>query len=120
MDRDTALRILGLQAGQDVESACRSRRDELDRRIGGAPTDALREKYRAEPADLEKAREVLTSVPSDFRDLPAARPAYTAVPGEAAGARVEIRDGQILAGRYEVRRRLGAGGIDQGMTAAGI
>lgn len=124
MDREGAFTLLGLEVGADrdrVEKAAGSRRAELQERLASAPTESLQAKYRAQLGEIDQARELLLSqnvpaVPglraSQIRDLPGARPALTRDgEGDAAGARVAVREGQVLAGRYEIRRRVGAGGM---------
>ncbi len=121
MTRDEALKLLGLAPeadGHGLETAYRARADELDRRIADAPMEALKEKYRAERAQLDRAREALTAVPgvaglraSQVRDLPGARPMFTQSGTPTPSAPMVVAEGQILAQRYEIRRQLGAGGM---------
>lgn len=125
MDRAAALERLGLSEQESlpasIESALARRTKELEERAAGAPTESLRQKYLAEQVELDEIRAILQPAavrPSllsstQFQDLPAAKPAFTSDGRDAStsGSSVAISEGQVLLGRYEVRRRLGAGGM---------
>lgn len=122
MNRAEALGRLGLSDVADssgtIEEELARRTVDLENRISSAPTDSLRQKYIAERGELDQIRAALqlaTSPPglsaTQFRDVPGARPAFTSDGRDAPGKAVAVSEGQVLLGRYELRRRLGAGGM---------
>jgi len=123
MHRDDALIRLQLSGEVDLAQVMEAYK-RLSRiakgRILEAPTDSLRERYRAELAELAAARDALLNPPpappgglsaTKVADLPRAQPALTEGHREAPGNRLTLETGRILAGRYEVKDRIGAGGM---------
>ena len=128
MELDAARALLGL--GQvltpdEVEQAFSSRRDMLAGRVASAPTDNLRAKYKESLEELERAHAALMAhlrpaLPhlsqTQLGDLPSAQPVYTnaGLSGtNGAPAANLLQAGKLLAERYEVRRRIGVGGMGE-------
>jgi hypothetical protein len=123
MSRDEALRALGLEASvtpADVESKLLEKLTPLEARIATAPTDALREKYRRQLADLEEARTTLLGgmgggptglSRTKMADLPVSQAGFTGDGRAANGMGVLLQPGTLLAGRYEIAEQVGAGGM---------
>jgi len=106
MDRDTALRLLRLDASatpDEVESAFRRLTADLRGQIAAASAEAHRSEYRTAHDELERAVDTLrASDASQTVDRATADP----VP---RSHHLSLPAGRVLAGRYEIRRRLGAG-----------
>jgi len=101
MDRNTALRLLQLDASaslDELESAHRRIAAELKERIESATNDALRAKYRAERDELERAAATVRMHQTN-----------ACAQGTPQG-RESLPAGLLLAGRYEVRHQIGLGG----------
>ena len=125
LDIDAARSLLGLEDlvdAETVETSFLARSHELKRRISAAPTEALTQKYQSALKQLADARDALLaagrpSVPglsaTQFGDLPSAQPIYTQA-GFASSANAAasfLKPGTILAQRYELRARIGLGGM---------
>ncbi|MFY9514044.1 MAG: hypothetical protein WAQ05_24030, partial [Rubrivivax sp.] len=86
--REQALQLLGLEASvtpAGIEQALLERVTQLEARIAAAPTDALKDKYRRQLAELEEARTTLLAGPAapggglsrtQMADLPLAQADY--------------------------------------------
>lgn len=128
MELDAARALLGL--GQvltldEVEQAFSSRREALVGRVASAPTDSLRVKYKQSLEDLERAHAALMAhlrpaspqlSQTQFGDLPSAQPVYTnaGLPGMGGAPVINLlQPGRVLAGRYEIRQRIGVGGMGE-------
>ena len=125
MSRDEALALLGLQASvaaTEIQEALLQQVLQLEGRVANAPTEALKEKYRRQLLDLEAARQVLVGPGPEagglsqtkIADLPVAQASYapsSTGPGASAGAAMTLQPGRVLAGRYEIREQIGAGGM---------
>lgn len=125
MNIGRAYALLGLSGNpsrQAVDDAYRKKRDEIEARIAKIPVEALKAKYRESIKELDVARDLLfddnSSAVSALNatkifDLPGASPLQTAflpaVPGGGGGGALAI--GDTLSQRYQIRRRLGAGGM---------
>lgn len=132
MDKAEALKTLGLQGSpspEAVQAALAERKAELERKKAEAPTEALKAKFDTLLAQLDAAAEALasdapgapaTAGPSQpsplsqtkLADLPQAARSHTSMAsGAEAGAQIGLQAGQLLAGRYEIKGQIGAGGI---------
>lgn len=125
MKLEHAFALLGLRRGAtvaEIQAAAARVRDRLDSRLAEASSESEAQDLRAQLAELEparraalgEARPALPEVLSEtkLRDLPGQELSYTeAGELEAAGARIQIQVGHVLGDRYEVRRRLGVGGM---------
>ena len=125
MDRNTALKILGLDASaslEQLESAHRRSAAELKERIENATNDALRSKYRAERDELERAVAAVRMHGTDHIASGSQQPqgleqSTPPVHGEAEAGRqapgdpLHLPEGRLLADRFEVRSRIGIGGL---------
>lgn len=124
---------------EQVASACKIQSEQLAGRISSAPTPALRAKYEAALGEISKAAQVLGAadvidvVPNapgrphphetplsqtKLHDLPSSTPIPTMSDSKAAaldelqlGQQLGLQQGQVLAGRYEVRKLIGMGGM---------
>ncbi len=115
--------LLGVDADAslaDVERSYQEKRQAAEQRIASAPTENLKAKYRQALLEIERAREymLVAMEPSShlsntqFADLPGAEPTYESAPGAAANnAKNLAQPGQVLINRYEIRRRIGTGGM---------
>jgi len=125
MDRMRALEVLGLQDGFDqteFDLAYNNRQRDLTGRLSMASTHGLRTKYREQLAELESAHRHITGEhgaadpdATVMRDLSAITRTtqQNDETRESMGVaeRIGIRQGDLLARRYEVRRRVGVGGM---------
>ncbi|MDO8607616.1 MAG: protein kinase [Phaeospirillum sp.] len=125
MNIGRACTMLGLSGNpnrQTVDDAYRKKRDEIEARLAKIPVEALKAKYRESIKELDVARDLLFDDDSSavsalnatkMFDLPGASPLQTAfsptVPGGGGGVALAI--GDTLSQRYQIRRRLGAGGM---------
>ncbi len=124
MDRDAALKVLGLGASataDELETARRRIAAELDERIESAATDVLKAKYRAARDELERAAAAIRMhgtdqsapvPPKPLNRQPTARRSSHGNLGtdhQAPGDRLRLSAGRVLAGRFEIRRRIGVG-----------
>ncbi len=125
MDIGRACAMLGLSANpsrEAVETTYRNKREEIEARISKIPVEALKAKYRHSIKELEVARDLLLDDDSSAAtalnatkmfDLPGASPLQTAflpaTQGGVPGGAIAI--GDTLSQRYQIRRRLGAGGM---------
>jgi serine/threonine protein kinase len=121
--REEALQALGLELSvspAEIENALLEKVTQLEKRLTTAPTEALKDKYRRQLAEIEEARTVLLSGASvgglsqtKLADLPLAQAAYTR--GTGTGPRsntgIALSPGQTLADRYELHEQIGAGGM---------
>ncbi len=121
------------QASEIIEQAYQTRRAGLQHKRDQAPTEAVQAKLDQALAKLEVARNTLlaaSSVPegssgtssqapsrssslsgTKLADLPQADASHTGFDGGQAGAQLNLQAGTVLAGRYEIRERIGAGGM---------
>jgi len=128
MDLEQARALLGLgdSLSQDeVGRAFTARIKATEERMAAAPTDNLRAKYKQAVADLEQAFQTVQAhlrpaAPhlsrTQLGDLPSAQPVYTqsGIPGAgAAAARNLLQPGKLVANRYEIRQRIGEGGMGE-------
>lgn len=124
MNIGRACALLGLSGNptrQAVDDSYRKKRDEIEARIAKIPVEALKAKYRESIKDLDVARDLLfddnSSAVSALNatkmfDLPGASPLQTAFsPTVPGGGGVALAIGDKLSERYQIRRRLGAGGM---------
>ena len=123
MTREEALHALGLEISvspADIEHALLEKVAQLEQRVNSAPTDALKDKYRRQLAEIDEARTVLVGGPTAgglsqtmIADLPLAQAAYTRSTGggPAANLGIALKPGQTIAGRYELHAQIGAGGM---------
>lgn len=154
MDRVEAMGILGIGEGTAdniVDLVQQTKLKEIEDRIESAPTDALKEKYKAQIEQLNEAVAVFksgagsdvtqTSVSPDaptgfpsqggvgssmsgsfgnsgsplsatkMADLPQVDQSFTMADGAAPGEALQMNPGTVLADRYEVKERVGAGGM---------
>lgn len=123
MTREEALHALGLEISvspADIEHALLEKVAQLEQRVDGAPSEALKDKYRRQLADVEEARAVLVGGPTAgglsqtmIADLPLAQAAYTRSTGggPAANLGIALKPGQTIGGRYELHAQIGAGGM---------
>ncbi len=129
MNRDVLRSHLGLEPSAtdaEIVAFARAERARLERLAAAAHSAeaarAHRESQRELDALLSAAGLSTTSTPTPsgsalsqtmLRDLPGVTPAKSLsdTPGESPGMRVPVEPGRVLAGRYEVRRLLGAGGM---------
>jgi serine/threonine protein kinase len=105
----------------DVERSYQEKRQAAEQRIAAAPTDNLKAKYRQSLLEIEQAREFMMVAlqpgshlsNTQFADLPGAAPLYESAPGGPAAANAAnlAQPGQVLINRYEIRRRIGTGGM---------
>lgn len=105
----------------EVERSYQEKRQAAEQRIAAAPTDNLKAKYRQSLLEIEQAREFMMVAlqPSSnlshtqFADLPGAEPSYESAQGSPAAANAAnlAQPGQVLINRYEIRRRIGTGGM---------
>ena len=124
MDRDAALKVLGLGASataDELETARRRIAAEQDERIESAATDVLKAKYRAARDELEQAAAAIRMhgtdqsapiPPEPLNRQPTARRSSHGNLGtdhQAPGDRLRLSAGRVLAGRFEIRRRIGMG-----------
>jgi len=125
MELESARALLGLgqqlSAGE-IERAFASRKEAAEQRLAGAPTETLKAKYKAALEELEQAHGVLQAAlrpaphlsQTQLGDLPGAQPIFTrmgSTGAPAAGAALLLEVGQVLASRYEIREKIGAGGM---------
>lgn len=128
MDLEQARAMLGLGDSlslDEVRNAFTARIKAAEERMAMAPTDNLRAKYRQAVVDLEQAFQMVQAhlrpaAPhlsrTQLGDLPSAQPVYTK-PGisGASGERSSnlLQPGRVLANRYEIRQRIGEGGMGE-------
>jgi len=124
LDIDAARSLLGLEDIVDseaVETSFLSRSQAFKSRISAAPTEALKQKYQAALKQLEDARAALLAAAqpaapglsaTQFGDLPSAQPIFTQA-GFASSQNPAsfLKPGTVLAHRYELRARIGLGGM---------
>lgn len=119
MDRENALEVLGLNADADpteISQAYASRKADIEAKKAQAPTEALQAKYSEALGKLDMARQVLLPrrnplSETKLADLPSASASATRMGNEAASTGVDIKAGTVLADRYEIRERIGVGGM---------
>ncbi|GAA5525413.1 serine/threonine-protein kinase PknD [Microbulbifer aestuariivivens] len=120
MLREEVLEKLGLDSGASAEviqAAITGKRESLSEAAGKAPTDALKEKYEAQLQQLEDIERALRAASAAASPSPLSQTKLADLPQSAtqfeAGttAAVNLQVGQLLAGRYEVRQQIGAGGM---------
>jgi fibronectin type 3 domain-containing protein len=138
MNREQALQVIGLDENatpDQAASACKIQSEQLAARITSAPTPALRHKYEAALDEIAKAAsvlgvEIINIAPpgmhshdtplsqTQLHDLPSSTPLPTMSDSKAAvlddlqsGQQLGLQQGQVLAGRYEIRRLIGMGGM---------
>src|SRR5262245_48486486 len=123
MTRTEALHWLGLSEGSSAEAiraALERRRTDLDRPSAGTPAPGASRQEVA--VRLQQAGALLLGSPAgrpqaplsetQARDLPLRAPQLTTVAGSSpTRPDADLEPGQLLAGRYEVRRCLGRGGM---------
>lgn len=117
---DSARAILGLTGDvtlAEVDQAWKKRRADAEQRLAQAPTDALKARYREAISQLDTARDFMRVAlepasglsHTKLADLPSASPDWN-----DQGATKPLRTlepGAVLASRYEIRRRIGQGGM---------
>ena len=125
MNTDAASTLLGLGAKwdpKDIEAAFLAKRVLIEDRLSTAPTEGLRSKYRAALDEVNAARSLLLAEPpshsphlshTQLADLPGAQPVFTQFGGDvqSGAASAHLQPGQVLANRYEIRQRIGMGGM---------
>ena len=124
MDRDAALRLLGLEASpspDELEAARRRVAAELDEQIRHAATDALEAKYRVARDEVERAAAAIrmheTVHPAPESPEPQTPPASGRRSSQgnlgselqAPGDRLVLSEGRVLADRFEIRCQIGVG-----------
>lgn len=141
MDRTTALQILSLEEGftaAQLKSSYDQKISAIAERLENARIPKLRAQYEAALQEAEAAHALLKGKPvaagggaahlsaTKLADLPQAGPSYTQFSGSAALAAgaagsegaagatsTALRVGQVLCGRYELRERIGTGGMGE-------
>lgn len=122
LTHEQALELLELKAGAGAEQvfACaEERRKALRASLDAAPTDALKEKFRARLAQLEEAVELLVGSAgpglsaTKMADLPGLAAMRTQMTGGASGGseNLPVAVGDTLMDRYEIRGVIGMGGM---------
>ncbi|MBY0399185.1 thioredoxin domain-containing protein [Myxococcota bacterium] len=133
LNHEDALRVLGLIEGAsqaEIEEAHRERSESISRRRANAATPEQAARFERALAEVDEARGVLlgqtapggaqaSSRPSgsslsatQMQDLPGLGPSLTS--GDwlrEAGESAQLEAGSVLAQRYEIRRRIGVGGM---------
>ena len=128
MELEQARALLGLGDSlslEEVGQAFTARIKATEERMASAPTDNLRAKYKQALADLEQAFQTLQAhlnppaahlSRTQLGDLPSAQPVYTqpGIPGAGAARSANLlQPGKVLANRYEIRQRIGVGGMGE-------
>ncbi|MGX5174010.1 SUMF1/EgtB/PvdO family nonheme iron enzyme [Aliikangiella sp. IMCC44653] len=115
MDNQQALKLLGLtgsESADDITKAYQAKLQMVEDKITAAPTDALKQKFEQMKQSIEQAYTLLNAkqksassplTETKIADLPGAGPA------ESVG--IELKAGTTLAGRYEIKDQIGAGGM---------
>ena len=122
MIRDAQFEALGLSEDASPAQICETiarKQVQLEQAWDKAPTDALRKKYQQQLQKLEQLAAELAPEPkagtagpsslsqTKLADLPQSATQF----GGAQTAQVNLREGQILANRYEIKEQIGAGGM---------
>ncbi|MFL0797283.1 MAG: SUMF1/EgtB/PvdO family nonheme iron enzyme [Cellvibrionaceae bacterium] len=125
MDQQKALTLLGLEQGansEQINQAYSAKKKKVDGLLEKAPSDALKEKYHTMLKPLEQAQqELLGGVAagshvgsslsqSKFDDLPNAQARHSQFE-EQAKTQLNLKPGDVLANRYEIKEQIGAGGM---------
>lgn len=126
MDREAALRRLGLSEGCDAEHIRHTHAElkaQAQERLDRASLPKLQAQYRSAMDELDQALNVLFASPppayhglsqTKLADLPMARPGAPGAPAAADGhAPTSLRVGDLLAQRYELKERIGVGGMGE-------
>ena len=121
MKQDTIREALGLNndaSPAQIREAITHKQGQLQQALEKAPTDALRNKYQQQLQKLEQLTQSLateeqsTATPSalsqtKIADLPQSATQFDG----ASTATVNLKAGQLLANRYEIKEQVGAGGM---------
>lgn len=127
MDRQAALHRFGLPEGSSKElihSVHSAQRAEAEARLERASLPKLEAQYRAAIEELDMALSVLNShnnqefhnlSATKIADLPIAQPSAsgTATPSLDGHSPTSLRVGNVLAQRYELKERIGVGGMGE-------
>ncbi|MBB3168030.1 bifunctional serine/threonine-protein kinase/formylglycine-generating enzyme family protein [Simiduia aestuariiviva] len=118
MNREHALQALGLDASADqatIDQAISTKRSQIQQKHDAAPTDALKAKFAQMLAQLNEAEALLTSpaTPKPKKPSPLSQTKLADLPGMGAAAENHalLTEGQTLAGRYQIKAHIGAGGM---------
>jgi formylglycine-generating enzyme required for sulfatase activity len=116
MTRDEAENLLNLPGSPsvgEVESAVIERRRRIEQRLDTASTEAVRDQCRRQLDRLEEAKTALLGETEMLTDPPSAQADDARVDDAAPRANpgLPVKPGQNLAGRYEIKEQIGAGGM---------
>lgn len=114
-----ALNLLGLgqSASQaEIEQAYQQKQQQLQASAAKAPTEALKQKFAQALAELDQAKALLSSAAKPTPESKPAAPLSATKLADLPGAGPEAGDinieiGLLLAGRYQVKEQIGAGGM---------
>ena len=123
MTQDEAIKILGLKAvasADDINAAANQKKADLESKVSSAPTDALKAKFQQLLDKVVTAEQSLnqagSSKASSGSRSPLSETKMADLPGMAPDAGVDssmqtLQLGTTLAGRYEIKEQIGAGGM---------
>ena len=125
MTQEEALKVLGLEADAPVEVikyTASQKQKELQSKIDSAPTDALKAKFQQLLDKVIAAEQALSSTnssPASQHSSPLSKTKMADLPGAAPvsedsttqGQQQALQAGTVLAGRYEIKEQIGAGGM---------
>jgi serine/threonine protein kinase len=123
MNAEQVKQLLGLEVSVSNEAALAElnhKRTQLEEKRNAAPTDALKAKFEQSLKQLAEAEKALRQSASPaprsplsetkMADLPGMAPKGSQ--GDATGIQqLHLQPGDILAGRYEIKEQIGAGGM---------
>ena len=123
MEPTQAQQLLGVHKGasqQDIQAAYQQRAEALAQKLAAAPTEALKQKLASRQHQLQQAYQLLSRTGGGASATGATPPpgglSHTKLadlPGAAPAGSVPelLQPGQWLAGRYQIKHKLGAGGM---------
>ena len=104
----------------DLKKAYEAKIADIDSKIEQAPTEALKQKFTKGKGDLNYAYQLIEEEggksssllsQTQISDLPQAKASYTNFGESGEPIQLAIRDGDLLAERYEVKEQIGSGGM---------
>jgi formylglycine-generating enzyme required for sulfatase activity len=119
MDQQQASKLLGLIGGEsptEITKAYQIKVNALEEKIDGAPTDVLKSKFEQMKGSLSQAHDLLltSSQKNTMASSPLSQTKMADLPGAGpneAEASVNLNEGTTLAGRYQIKEQIGAGGM---------
>ena len=122
MDKQQLLKALNLDESANADrlkQAYEAKLAEIDSKLEQAPTDVLKQKFAQIKTDLQAAYSAAASSSAvatplsqtQMADLPQADASYTQFGEGGQAIQLAIREGDTLAGRYDIKEQIGVGGM---------